>query len=607
MEVTWDPEPPSGASGVLAAALAGVQARLEAQQAQLAAQHQLLQGLAETLRTHWAPQAPAPGGLGCGPDAAVVAPARTPIIPEPDPTGATESSGPAGPTPTPAPMAALPCRPTQPPQQQATPPTPAPRRADLAASWRRSPASGVPMIPPAPHKGPPPLEAAPGRSGHPILGQHTVLDSALAGVTADRQALSSPTPRAGVGHPNRSSPAVDRPHRDDPAEGARQHWWRQPGATWVRAESRIPPISAAGGRQLQPPSTFDGAAGPSSSRGPQSRDRPALAPTVQRSTPTCPACTSSRPQPLLEPHSPLPAARAPEDGPHAVSSPPSPSTRPTVPAAQLGAAAHATGRKGAVWSEQPTALGSGPLSTAPPDGDLSPGPPDGSQRVLGPPEPYPQRAGGAGPHCRPAPRRRRIASTPAQAPIPAPQPPLGPPACPPQPPLLDELQLRRLQESEDADRKGRKLPPCPAQDRPWLQRLTAGYKDALEDVLRQPVAAAEVNGRAVEPASQWTAAHPLLSPGAPRHVLLSLFGLHTADLPSPEEADPLPVARAFIQAVLQQYDAFREPSTRRPGTKRPAPSALEEDPVTVTPAAPATRRRQAPVAQQEPEHGGAPT
>ena len=263
--------------------------------------------------------------------------------------------------------------------------------------------------------------------------------------------------------------------------------------------------------------------------------------------------------------------------------------------------------KGAVWSEQPTALGSGPLSTAPPDGDLSPGPPDGSQRVLGPPEPYPQRAGGAGPHCRPAPRRRRIASTPAQAPIPAPQPPLGPPACPPQPPLLDELQLRRLQESEDADRKGRKLPPCPAQDRPWLQRLTAGYKDALEDVLRQPVAAAEVNGRAVEPASQWTAAHPLLSPGAPRHVLLSLFGLHTADLPSPEEADPLPVARAFIQAVLQQYDAFREPSTRRPGTKRPAPSALEEDPVTVTPAAPATRRRQAPVAQQEPEHGGAPS
>ena len=114
MEVTWDPEPPSGASGVLAAALAGVHARLEAQQAQLAAQHQLLQGLAETLRTHWAPQAPAPGGLGCGPDAAVVAPARTPIIPEPDPTGATESSGPAGPTPTPAPMAALPCRPSTP-------------------------------------------------------------------------------------------------------------------------------------------------------------------------------------------------------------------------------------------------------------------------------------------------------------------------------------------------------------------------------------------------------------------------------------------------------------------------------------------------------------
>ena len=137
MEVTCDPEPAREAPGVLAAALASVQARLEAQQAQLEAQHQLLQGLTELLRTHWAPPAPAPGDLGRGPDVVGVAPPRAPITPEPSPTGATESGSPAGPSPTPAPMAALPCRTTQPPLQVA-PPTSASRRADLAASWRRS-------------------------------------------------------------------------------------------------------------------------------------------------------------------------------------------------------------------------------------------------------------------------------------------------------------------------------------------------------------------------------------------------------------------------------------------------------------------------------------
>ena len=524
MEVTHDAAAPSETPGVLAAALAGVQAQLAAQQAQLDAQHQLLKGLAACLRTHWAPldpPAPAPVDRGHGPVPAGVAPTRAPFVPEPRPTGSAELAepGPAGPTPTPTPMAA-PGHTLQPPSP-AAPPAPA-SRADLAASWRRSPASGAPVAPPATHAAPPSMEAAAGCDAHAPMGQLTELDSALASVAADRQALSSPTPRAGVGHPNRSGPALDSP-RAAPAEGARQHWWRQPGASWGRVEGRTQqPVSAAAGRQLQPLRKITVAAGLPNSRGSPPQESPPAAAANR------PVYASSSSPPLLEPQRPLPAAQAPTE------------------AARLGLAGADTGAGG---SMQPAASGMGP------------------------------------------------------------PPWLVPQACLPKPPLLGELQLRRLQESEEADRKGRQLPPHPAQDRPGLQRLTAGYKDALEDVLHQPVAAAEVNGRAVESASRWPAAHPLLSPGAPRHVLLSMFGLYTADLPSPEDVDPLPVARMFVQAVMQQYDTFKDPSPRRPGIKRPAPSAQEEDPATpLTPAAPAaTRRRQAPVAQQEPEHGGAPT
>ena len=526
MDTTPASEPHSVSPSALDAALAGVQDKLDAQ-------HRLIQQLMDTLQALRTPPATVPVlvSTGSGPEQA--APAQPPESPGARPAPImTAPPGPGSPAPPPPPPGAVPPSPVaQQPPPQAAPPPPT-SRADLAASWRRRTSSDLPAA-----KITPP-EAAASSSSQQYREHRTALDSTLAGVAADYQALTSPTPRAGVGHPSRCSrcrPVADTPHEAGPPAQPRLHWWQQPGAQWVRPVAgtlAASTASAAGG----------------------------------------PANTASRPEHQAAAPSPCPTPRLADAAPQGP---------PSAGAAASGLEHQCTPASGAQRS--------GILKA----GGRVPGARQGNRRVsfsVPAASESPPACAQAGRLGQPA-SRTQVPSTPQAA-----------PPWPPPPPLLGMQQLLRLQESHDADRKRQKLPPHPAQDRRGIQQLRAGYKDALEDLVGTPVATAEVNGRVVEPAAPWSAAHPLLSPGAPRHVLLSLFGWFTSGLPSPEEVDPRPAARLFVQAVLQQFDDFREPIRLRPSNKRPAPAAVD----TLTRQPPSVRRRKAPAAPEQ-ERGGAPS
>lgn len=131
------------------------------------------------------------------------------------------------------------------------------------------------------------------------------------------------------------------------------------------------------------------------------------------------------------------------------------------------------------------------------------------------------------------------------------------------------MQLTRLQEAVAAGQAGKDLPPHPEQEAAGLRRLQAGYADALIAEQQLTDSALAVNGVPVAVGVHGWAEHALLAHASSRHVLWAMFGTYTAVLPSSELVDARPIARAFLQAILKQYDAFIRPTPRlrrRPGT-----------------------------------------
>ena len=449
--------------------------------------------------------------------------------------------------------------------------------ADTAVSWRRPAVESSDAVQPDPPRPPDrsPPWSAPGRG--PRSGP-CPLDAALAVVDASSRAISSPTPRAGIGHPSRTASAAVE------VRGPEGGGTRPLGAVSASAAGPDPhcppdlaPAQPAGPRHA------------GSSQGGDARSgRPRLAPASPRP-----------PAGPLPPAGEVPLQRAadhPKLAPWPRSTPlPPPCAAPAAEAEhqEPGEAGNEGVREGSLSGHQAGALGS--------PGPAQQPPPLGSQR--------PRRTARGAARGAPQPCTSKLSTPPAAPPVaallPVPLQATGSRFMP-APPQLQPPQLLRLREACTANLQGRSRPTHPDTERPGLNSLRAGWKDALEDVLQPPVAAAEVNGRVLGPASAWPPACPLLALGAPRHVLLSLFGVYTSNFPSAEDVDPRPAAQAFVQAVTTQYDAFFvEPSCRSRASKRSAAADSAEDSANPpAPAAPAARRRRASAARDTVGGGG---
>lgn len=107
----------------------------------------------------------------------------------------------------------------------------------------------------------------------------------------------------------------------------------------------------------------------------------------------------------------------------------------------------------------------------------------------------------------------------------------------------------------------RRSAPHPELEVSGIQLLTAGYKDALYKCLGPARVSVSVNG-ATRVEDDWQPAHPALRGEAALRIVESLLGKHTAGMPSPEEADPIPVVCAFLSALTRQYDKLINPPAR---------------------------------------------
>lgn len=152
------------------------------------------------------------------------------------------------------------------------------------------------------------------------------------------------------------------------------------------------------------------------------------------------------------------------------------------------------------------------------------------------------------------------------------------------------MQLSRLQEAVAAGTMGRKHAPHPERETHGLRVLRAGFADELEGLLGPEAVLVTQNGRQ-RMEIDWAPAHPILAHQAPLQVVRSLLGLSTAALPSPEEVDPRPAVHAFLKALVMQYDEYVEPPPRR-GTRRHSRSGSQD---TTTPK---THPRRKPRKQQ---------
>jgi hypothetical protein len=159
---------------------------------------------------------------------------------------------------------------------------------------------------------------------------------------------------------------------------------------------------------------------------------------------------------------------------------------------------------------------------------------------------------------------------------------------------LGDFQLSRLASAYEDKKAGRQQPVGWRAFAPLDAKLRGGYADALQLQLNPLASGAVVtvhlHGQSAVVSSAAVPDQHALASGPPLMMLRALFGQYTADMPSPEEVDPVPVAAAFWQGVRRQWEELGLPALDLSGP----PQAL------ATPTRPTTARERRYPARRNP-------